>query len=203
MAMVSDEAVLIHARPFRESSLMLDFMTAEHGRISGIGRGLKRRAAGLQPWSRHVIRFAGRGDLRQIRGVEPMGGSLPPPAAAMWLMLLGELILRCVPRQHPDGELYQACREICRSSGESAIVHRVAATVPVVAVNYARTDATDLARAMQDLLQRTGKGEGASDLLDVLGEVLARAWPGMRFRSLEMLQATSRRTSARSLEDGG
>ena len=195
-AVLSDEAVLIHARPYRESSLMLDFVTREHGRISGIGRGLGRRTGGLQPWSRHVIRFAGRGDLRQIRGVEPTGGNLPPPAAAMWLMLLGELILRCVPRQHPDAELYRACRAISQCRENEGILGLVATAVPIIAVNYARADAGALARAMQDLLQRSAHDTDAPDLLGVLTEVLAQAWPGMRFRSLEMLRATTRRTGA-------
>jgi DNA repair protein RecO (recombination protein O) len=39
---------LIHRRAFKESSLLLDFFTQEHGKIRLVGRGLRKSKTPLQ-----------------------------------------------------------------------------------------------------------------------------------------------------------
>ncbi|HBO14214.1 MAG TPA: DNA repair protein RecO, partial [Halieaceae bacterium] len=39
-------AYLLHRRPYRESSQLLELLTAEHGRVGAVARGLRRRSRG-------------------------------------------------------------------------------------------------------------------------------------------------------------
>lgn len=67
-------AFLLHSRPFRDNSLLLDFLTPEFGRISAIARG--GRSAGsknkslLQPFIPVQISLSGKSDLKTLRTVE-------------------------------------------------------------------------------------------------------------------------------------
>jgi len=103
-------AYLLHRRAYRDSSDLLELLTAEHGRIGAIGRGLGRRRRGgahgalLQPFRPLLISLTGRGDLLTMTGVEA-GGDLA--ALTGDAMLCGfyanELLLRALQRfeAHP------------------------------------------------------------------------------------------------------
>lgn len=75
-------AWLLHSRPFRDSSLLLDFFTLERGRISAIARGVRssksRLRSLLQPFTPLVIETAGRHELQTLKRCEARG-PLPLP----------------------------------------------------------------------------------------------------------------------------
>lgn len=76
---------LLHSRPFRDTSLLLDFMTLEQGRVSAIARGARtqkgRGRSTLQPFTALRITLGGNHELRNLQSAE---------AAAPALMLKGE-----------------------------------------------------------------------------------------------------------------
>mgnify|MGYP000668136443 CR=1 FL=1 len=39
-------AFVLHSRPYRDTSLLLEVFTAEYGRLSLVGKGARRRARG-------------------------------------------------------------------------------------------------------------------------------------------------------------
>ncbi len=111
-------AWVLHRRPYRDSSLLLELFTAQHGRISLVGRGARRRARGgsaaalLQPFVPLLVSFSGRGELGTLTGCEPAG-----PGAALRgerlfsAMYLNELLLRMLHRHDPHPRLFAGYAE--------------------------------------------------------------------------------------------
>ncbi|MFT4768876.1 MAG: DNA repair protein RecO (recombination protein O), partial [Glaciecola sp.] len=92
---------LLHRRPFRDNSELLDVFSVEHGRLGLIARGLSRRRRGgplgaiLQPFRPLLLSFSGKGELLTLTGAES-GGELPPlhGEALLSAFYLNELLLR-------------------------------------------------------------------------------------------------------------
>lgn len=73
-----EPAYVLHARPFRESSQLLEVFSAGHGRMGLLARGAKGgkgggRAALLQPFTPLILAWQGRGELPQLVEVEAAG----------------------------------------------------------------------------------------------------------------------------------
>lgn len=114
MRIESECAFVLHARPWRESSLLVEVFCPSHGRMGLVARGVasaKRHAlrAALQPLQ--CIRFAatGKGELATLQSAEVL--DVPPRLAgesALAGFYLNELTLALVPRQDPLPELFAA-----------------------------------------------------------------------------------------------
>ena len=108
----AEPAYVLHARPWRETSLLLELLTEHHGRVGLVARGVQGpkkhvlRAA-LQPLQH--IRFDGvqRGELAQLRAAEAIDAA-PRLAgdAGLAAFYVSELTLRLAPRQDPHSGLY-------------------------------------------------------------------------------------------------
>ena len=77
-------AYVLHARPWRETSLLLEWLTREHGRIglvAGGVRGARPRGGGravLEPFHLLALDFLLRGELGTLTAVE---AGVPLPLA--------------------------------------------------------------------------------------------------------------------------
>ena len=114
MRFVSEPAFVLHARPWRETSLLVEVLSDEHGRIGLVARGVQGpkkhvlRAA-LQPLQ--SIRFDGvqRGELAQLASAEAIDvAPLLHGDAALSAFYINELCMRLAPRQEPQPELHAA-----------------------------------------------------------------------------------------------
>jgi DNA repair protein RecO (recombination protein O) len=102
---------LLHQRPWRDSSLILELFSADHGRLSAFARaarGPRSRFSGLQPFRPLLLSWSGRGEAPSLTGAENDG---PPPAAlapeallSAWY--LNELVLKLTVPHDPQPELY-------------------------------------------------------------------------------------------------
>ena len=114
MRIEGDTAFVLHARPWRETSLLVEVLSATHGRLGLVARGVtspKRHLlrAALQPLQH--IRFDAvlLGELAQLRAAEALdaaprlGGQ-----AQLAAFYVNELVLRLAPRQDPLPDLVQA-----------------------------------------------------------------------------------------------
>ena len=114
MRISGEPGFVLHARAWRETSLLVEVLSANHGRIGLVARGVqgpKRHAlrAALQPLQSIRFDAVQQGELAQLRGAEAMD-------AAPWLVgdamasafYLNELTLRLVPRGDPLPELFLA-----------------------------------------------------------------------------------------------
>lgn len=106
---------LLHSRPYRDSSLLLDVFTADCGRLGLVARGVRRRSRGgslgahLQPFRPLLLSFSGRGELQQLTAVEAPGAALGLAGERLFSGLyLNELLVRLLQRQDPHPELF-AC----------------------------------------------------------------------------------------------
>jgi DNA repair protein RecO (recombination protein O) len=75
MSRVVDEpALVLHVRPYRESSAIVTLVTLHHGRVAVVARGARgRRGNPLQPFNRIRASWQGRGSLATLVGAEPEG----------------------------------------------------------------------------------------------------------------------------------
>ena len=117
---------LLHQRPFRDSSLILDLYTREHGRLTAFARGVRgprSRFSGLQPFQPLLLSWSGRGEAPSLTGAECEGPAVQlPPAVLMGAFYLNELVLRLTIVHDPHPELFdgyaaavsqlQACAEL-------------------------------------------------------------------------------------------
>ncbi len=105
-------AYILHARPYRETSLLLEAFTRDHGRVGLIARGV-RGAKGqalravLQPLQPLLLAWGGRGELLRMTGVEPAGAALALEGSALLsAFYLNELVLRLLPRGEAQTALF-------------------------------------------------------------------------------------------------
>ena len=104
----SDTGLVLHTIAWRETSLIIEVFTREHGRLGLIARGARRPRSALrgllQPFQPIEVRWSGKSELRNLIAAEWQGG-LPVLAgsALMSGFYLNELIVRLIPREdaHP------------------------------------------------------------------------------------------------------
>lgn len=102
-------AFVLHRRPYRETSLLVELLTRDDGRVGVVARGARRRrgAPPLEPFVEFQVHWHGRGDLGQLLAAE----SVAPPRRLLGAALysgfyLNELLLRLLRRHDPHPELY-------------------------------------------------------------------------------------------------
>jgi DNA repair protein RecO (recombination protein O) len=129
---VLQPALVLHHRAYRDTSLLLELFTPEHGRVGAVARGVRKeksRWAGLlQLFRPLLVSWSGRGELVTLTGVEEDG--LAPPLAGSALpcgFYINELLLRLLQRNDPHTGLYAAYRATLRelAGGERSAVEAV------------------------------------------------------------------------------
>src|SRR6204780_4866319 len=89
-------AYVLHQRPFRDSSLIVEVFAREHGRMTVFARaarGPRTRYAVLQPFRALLLSWSGRGEAPQLTGAENADALQPavPPGRLMSAFYLNEL----------------------------------------------------------------------------------------------------------------
>ncbi|MBS7458617.1 DNA repair protein RecO [Coralloluteibacterium stylophorae] len=104
MRVEAQPAFILHATAYRETSLLVEALTRDHGRVGLIARGVrgaKRQPlrAALQPLQAVLLDYAQKGELATLARAEPVA-PLPAPAGEALLagFYLSELVLRLAPR---------------------------------------------------------------------------------------------------------
>jgi DNA repair protein RecO (recombination protein O) len=111
MRITLQPAFVLHHRPYRETSVLLDLLTRDYGRISVVARGVRqsrsRLRSLLQPFVPFLASWQGKGELVTLSSAESNG----PPA---WLkgecllsgLYLNELLMRVLHKFDPHPEVY-------------------------------------------------------------------------------------------------
>jgi DNA repair protein RecO (recombination protein O) len=103
-------AYVLHQRPFRDSSLIVEIFAREHGRMTlfaRAARGPRSRFALLQPFRALLLSWSGRGEAPALTGAENAEGAPALPAAQlMSAFYLNELLLKLVTRHDPHPRLF-------------------------------------------------------------------------------------------------
>lgn len=112
-------AWLLHHRPFRDSSQLLDILSRDHGRLTLVARGsrgAKSRLRGiLRPFMPLQVSWLIRSDLGTLTGAEMNG---PPMSLDGDALLAGyyvnELLLNLLHRHDPQPEIFVAYENAVR-----------------------------------------------------------------------------------------
>ncbi len=102
---------LLHQRPYRDSSLILELFVRDHGRLSAFAhaaRGPRSRFSGLQPFRPLLLSWSGRGESPTLSAAEDAGAPPPPfpPERILSAFYLNELLLKLTVPHDPQPELY-------------------------------------------------------------------------------------------------
>ena len=125
MRYIAEPAFVLHARAWRETSLLVEVLSAEHGRVGLVARGVhgpKRHAlrAALQPLQSIRFDAVQRGELAQLTTAEAVDAApLLHGDATLAAFYINELCLRLAPRLAPQQALhasYAGVRERLRAA---------------------------------------------------------------------------------------
>ena len=114
MRITAEPAFVLHARPWRETSLLVEVLTATHGRLGVLARGVqgpKRHVlrAALQPLQWIRLEAVQRGELARLVAAEAVDAAPRLVGEALLAgFYLNELTLRLAPRQDPQPDLFHA-----------------------------------------------------------------------------------------------
>ncbi len=126
MRIEDEPAYVLHARPWRETSLLVEALTLDHGRIGLLARGVhgpKKQAlrAALQPLQSIRLDAAMSGELAQLRRAESQDAAPRLHGQAMLAAFyVNELVLRLAPRDDPLPELYLAYGQVRERLADAA-----------------------------------------------------------------------------------
>jgi DNA repair protein RecO (recombination protein O) len=120
---------VLHHRPYRDTSRILDVITREHGRLSLFARGVRgpkaKLAAVLQPFRLLLLSWSGRGEAAQLIGAENGGGEVGLPSRSLMSgFYLNELLLKLTTRHDPLPALFDAYHDAVSALRVSAPVDR-------------------------------------------------------------------------------
>jgi len=97
---------ILHHRPYRDTSRILEVVTRDYGRLTLFARGVRgpkaRLASILQPFQMLLFSWTGRGEAAQLTGAESAQAAPPLPAAClMAAFYLNELLMKLTTRHDP------------------------------------------------------------------------------------------------------
>ena len=124
---------ILHHRPFRDSSQILDILTLDHGKIAVVARGsrgAKSRLAGvLRPFLPLRVSWVAKSDLGTLTGAEAAGAPLGLRGDALLsAYYVNELLLHFLHRHDPQPEIYalynEAVQALCGAIDVAACLRR-------------------------------------------------------------------------------
>jgi len=118
---------ILHRRPFRDSSQILDIVTLDHGKVAVVARGSrgsKSRLAGvLRPFLPLKVSWVSKSDLGTLTGAEAAGAPAGMVGDAMLsAFYVNELLLHFLHRYDPQPEIFALYEEVIVALVSSANV---------------------------------------------------------------------------------
>jgi len=145
-ARVDEEpAFVLHTYPYRETSVIVEAWTANHGRVALIARGAKRGRSELrgtlQAFQPLSLGWMGTRELKTLTRAEWLGGMpLPAGSGLLCAFYLNELLLKLLAREDPHPALYAdyaAALESLAAGAEQAPLLRRFEVALMAAIGYA------------------------------------------------------------------
>lgn len=106
-------AYILHTRPYRDTSLLIDFLTPDYGRVTAIARGVRKNKTPkrqlLNPFSRLLVCWQGKTDMKLLTSFESDNHFLTLTANHLYSgFYLNELLVRLLPEMDRHNGLYFA-----------------------------------------------------------------------------------------------
>ncbi|MCM0035995.1 MAG: DNA repair protein RecO [Burkholderiaceae bacterium] len=103
---------VLHATAWRETSLIVQAFSRDHGWVSMVAKGAKRPHSVLRPalsvFQPLLLSWTGAGEIKTLMRAECAGVHALPGAALMSCWYMNELLFRLLPREDPHPGLFDA-----------------------------------------------------------------------------------------------
>lgn len=127
-----EDAFLLQAIAWSETSLIATLLTREHGLIAGIAKGAKRPYSVMRPILNHFhplqISWSGQAEVKTITRAEVSGMIALAPRYMMSAWYMNELVLRCLAKEDPHPGVYDeyllALRLLSQAIDERVVLRR-------------------------------------------------------------------------------
>jgi DNA repair protein RecO (recombination protein O) len=125
--MIKQKAYVLHVRPYKETSALVDLLTPDYGLIRCMARGIKRnilKGQSLQPFTNYSIFFTGDTDLKTLNSFESISLPLTLKGDAMFSgFYVNEVILRALKSEADIGNdlLFEAYESALVSLNNDAL----------------------------------------------------------------------------------
>lgn len=106
-------AYVLHTRSFRETSLLVEILSSEHGRVAAVARGAKRgktkSSSILQPFMALQLSWHGNGDLVTLTNAEILKfNTALRGRSAICGLYLNELLIKLLPKWDHCEDLFNS-----------------------------------------------------------------------------------------------
>jgi DNA repair protein RecO (recombination protein O) len=120
---IQQPCYLLHAYPWRETSLVAELFTRSHGRVAVVAKGARRAGSAMRgtllAFQPLLATWSGKSELRLLHSVEWQGGvPLLQGVALLCGLYLNELLVKALAREDPHETLF---------NGYDAVVRQLAA----------------------------------------------------------------------------
>ena len=119
-------AFVLHSYPYRETSLIVEVFSRDHGRVGLVAKGARRPMSQLRgvlmAFQPLLIDWSGGGEMKTLVRAEWMGGQpLLAGQALLCAYYANELLMRLMPREDAHPRLHRAYGDTLRAlaAGES------------------------------------------------------------------------------------
>ncbi len=107
----NEPGFVLHTYPFRETSLVVEVFTRQHGRMALVARGARRPRSAMrgqiQPFTPLLLSWYGKSEVRTLHSAEWQGGVAPLSGMPLLCgFYLNELLLKLLARDDPHEGLF-------------------------------------------------------------------------------------------------
>ena len=129
-----EPAFVLHAYPYRETSLIVEAFTPNYGRVAMVARGAKRPRSEtrglLQAFQPLTLSWAGTGELKTLMKAEWRGGMpLPGGSALLAGFYVNELLMKLLPREDAHPALFDEYAAVLAALTERTVPAEQAAVL--------------------------------------------------------------------------
>lgn len=112
-------AYVLHTRKYRDTSLIAELYTRDHGRVAVIARGARSKkalkTANWQPFTPLLVSFVGRGELKTVTAAEfSSNGFRLSGDNLIMAMYVNELLVRLLAKHDPIEALFGAYQNVLK-----------------------------------------------------------------------------------------
>lgn len=106
------DGFVLHSRPYRETSALVDLFCEQEGKVSVVARGVRgkknTKKSLLQLFQPLQFTMSGKGELKNLGHIEAYGGAYKLSGDALFsAMYLNELLNRLLQKEFPYPEIYR------------------------------------------------------------------------------------------------
>jgi len=112
-------AFILHRREYQDSSLILELLTLDFGRVSLMARGARKRrdAAHFQSFNRLSVGWSGQSELKTLTQIDSQP-LLIPSACYLAVFYLNELLLYLLAKHDEQGALFKRYQMVLLEFGQ-------------------------------------------------------------------------------------